>query len=130
MLKPAVLLLITTVLICFVSAVPVMANDSDAKREQKAAKIEDKMKTLGVGEQVRLDVKMYDKTRHQGYLRETSDSGFVVVDKAGTAHEVKYTEVGSVKGRNLSTGAKIGIGIAIGAGITLLIVLLIVHAND
>lgn len=111
-------------------AMPVFAGDSVEKRAQKAAKVEEKLKKFGVGDKVKVDVKLYDDTRYQGYVREASDDGFVVVDNNSNSHSIKYGEVKSVKGKNLGTGAKIGIGIAIGAGITLLIVALIVHSND
>ena len=46
--------------------------------------------------------------------------------KTGGATEVPYPQVKSVKGNNLSTGAKI----AIGVGIAILVIYAILGAND
>ena len=110
------------------SRVPAIAQDT--KREQKAAKVKSGIKKLGIGESARVSVKLYNENRYKGYVSEATDDSFVVMDKDGNPHPVKYTDVKSIGGRSLSTGAKIGIGIGIGAGITVLIVFLIVAAND
>ena len=43
----------------------------------------------------------------------------VVVDKTGNPNTIKYSDVKSLGGKNLSTGVKIAIGVAIGVGATL-----------
>ena len=56
------------------------------------------------------------------YISEVGEDSFVVVDaKTGTATTVAYSQVKQVKGNNLSTGAKIAIGVAIIAGVLALI---------
>ena len=84
--------------------------------EKKTEKIRSKVKKLGTGEKAKIRVKVGDSTTYQGYVRESSDTDFVVVDKSGSATTVKYSDVKSIGGKNLSTGAKIAIAAsAIGA---------------
>ncbi len=52
----------------------------------------------------------------------------MIVDKSGNPHFVRYSDVKAVGGKNLSTGAKIGIGIGIGVGATILFLLLSIKA--
>lgn len=99
-------------------------------KEEKAAEFTSKVKTgiakLGVGPDARIEVKLRDKTKLKGYVSQVSDESFVVADaKTGTTTEVPYPNVASVTGKNLSTGAKIAIGIAIGVGATFLVLYLI-----
>ena len=84
--------------------------------EKKTEKIRSKVKKLGTGENAKIRVKLGDGTTYQGYIRESSESDFVVVDKTGSSTAVKYSDVKSIGGKNLSTGAKIAIAAsAIGA---------------
>jgi len=111
--------------LAYASAVPARAQTDQAKRDRKAAEIKAKIGKIGTGEKARVKVKLYDNTRYEGHLREVNETGFVVVTKEGASHNVNYSDVKSLGGRNLSTGAKIGIGIGIGAAATILTLLLI-----
>jgi hypothetical protein len=102
---------------------------SAASKPDKQARFAERVRLniakLGVGDQAHIALKLKDKSKVAGYIREVSDDSFVVVHpKFGTVTSVKYTEVAQVKGQNLSTGAKIAIGIAIGAGVVLLLLLI------
>jgi len=94
---------------------------------EKSAQFAEKVKTnllkLGTGEAARVKVKLRDKTKLEGYVSAAGEDGFTVVNaKTGVATAVAYPQVKSVQGNNLSTGAKI----AIGVGVVALIVFLIV----
>ncbi|HQX56715.1 MAG TPA: hypothetical protein PLP07_12360 [Pyrinomonadaceae bacterium] len=106
--------------ILLTAQIPLLAQSSTAKLEKKAAKIKAKIAKLGTGEKVKIKVKLYSGTAHRGYLSQTTDDSFVVVDKMGNPNTVKFTDVDSVGGNNLSTGAKIWIGVGIGAGAAVL----------
>lgn len=95
---------------------PALAQSSPTKQEQKTAKVKEKIKKLGIGERTKIKVKTYGGTTYQGYVSAANDDDFVVADKNGDPNTIKYADVDKVGGRNLSTGAKIGIGIAIGVG--------------
>jgi len=82
-----------------------------ASREEKSAKLAEKIKTvitkIGTGPAARVEVKLRDKTKLKGYVDQIAADHFVVVDdKTGTAVTVAYPQVKQVKGNNLSTGAK------------------------
>ena len=107
---------------------PVFAQSNQTKEEKKTLKVKEKIRKLGTGETVKIKVKLYNKTTYQGYVGQSNEDSFVVVDTAGNSTTVKYSDVDSVGGKNLSTGAKIGIGIGIGAGATVGILFIIFYA--
>jgi hypothetical protein len=107
---------------------PVFAQSNQTKEEKKVLKVKEKIRNLGVGEKVKIKVKLYNKTTYQGYVGQSNEDSFVVVDTAGNSTTIKYSDVDSVGGKNLSTGAKIGIGIGIGAGATVGILFIILYA--
>jgi hypothetical protein len=97
-----------------------------ASKEEKEARFAEKVKTnilkLGIGESARVEVKLRDKTKLKGYISAANGESFTVTDsKTGTVTTVAYPQVKSVKGNNLSTGAKIAIGVGIVAAILFII---------
>jgi hypothetical protein len=102
-----------------------LAQDTQTKQEKQAITVKEKIKKLGLGERVKVKVKLYNETSYQGYVSQANDDDFVVVDKSGNPNTVKYADVKSVGGKNLSTGAKIAIGIGIGVGATILVIVAI-----
>ena len=103
---------------------------AQTKQEKKAVKVEAKLKKLGTGEKAKVKVKLYNATTYQGYLSEANDEDFVVVDKGGNPNRLRYSDVDKIGGRNLSTGAKIAIGVGIGVGATILTILAIIASLD
>ena len=112
------------------AAAPALAKSAAEKESKRVETVRAKLAKLGTGEDVRVRVELRDKTRLEGYVSEAGPESFVVVNKAGVATTVAYPQVVKAKGNNLSTGAKIAIGVGIGAGVTLLIVLLIAASDD
>jgi hypothetical protein len=95
-------------------------------KEEKQARFTEKVKAsvlkLGTGEAARVKIKLQDKTKVAGYISVADVDGFTVIDpKTGRANTVAYPQVKSVQGNNLSTGAKIAIGVGIAAGIIFII---------
>ena len=79
---------------------------------------------LGVGEESYVTVKLRDKTKLAGYISEAREESFVVTDLGTSeATTVAYADVKKVKGHNLSTGAKVAIGAGIVVGVVMLIVI-------
>lgn len=104
-------------------------------KEEKQVRFTEKVKAnvlkLGTGETARVKVKLKDKTKLEGYISAADGEAFIVTDpKTGVATQVAYPQVKSVKGNNLSTGAKIAIGAGIAAGIILLILWKVVVDDD
>lgn len=98
---------------------------ADSKEEKEARRVE-KVKTgirsLGTGENARVEIKLKDKTKLKGYISRIDENSFVVVDdKTGNTTEVPYPQAKQVKGNNLSTGAKIAIGVIVGLAVISLI---------
>jgi len=112
-------------LLAQVAAAPAAAATRAEKEARLAAKVREGVARLGVGPDARVSVRLRDKTKLEGYVSEAREDYFVVADaKTGAAVRVPYPQVGQVKGHNLSTKAKvaIGVGIAIGVIITIAII--------
>ena len=112
------------------AAVPAFAGTEAEKEARRAEKVRAQVVKLGTGKDALVRVELRDKTKLEGYVSEVGAESFVVTDKTGKATTVAYPQVGKAKGNNLSTGAKIAIGIGIGAAVTLLIVFLYIAAHD
>ena len=99
---------------------------SASAKPDKQTRLTEKVKAgifkLGTGKESLVALKLRDKKVLVGYISEAKDESFVVLDpKTGTSSPVAYSDVTQVKGHNLGTGAKIAIGVAIGAGIALIV---------
>jgi len=112
------------------AAVPAFAATSAEREARRAEKVRTQIAKLGTGADARIRVTLRDKTKLEGYVSQADADSFAVTDRDGTATTVAYPQVRTAQGNNLSTGAKIAIGVGIGAGVTLLIVLLIAASND
>jgi hypothetical protein len=110
-----------------VTAVAATKAEKDARR---AEKVRTQLAKLGTGGDARIKLELRDKTKLEGFVSESGADTFAVTDRAGKTTTVEYSQVSKAKGHNLSTGAKIAIGIGIGAAVTLLIVFLYIAAHD
>jgi hypothetical protein len=104
-------------------------------KEEKQARFAEKVKVnvlkLGTGETARVKVKLRDKTKLEGYVSAIGEDDFTITDlKTGAATTVAYPQVKSVKGNNLSTGAKIAIGVGIAAAVILIILWKVIVDED
>lgn len=104
---------------------PVFAETKEDKQAKLAEQVRAGIAKLGTGASSTVEVKLRDKSQVSGFITQADDRGFIVTDqKTGASVPVAYSDVTKVKGHNLSTGAKIGIGIAIGFLLTAAIVFL------
>lgn len=107
------------------------ADSKEEKQARFAEKVKANVLKLGTGEASRVKVKLRDQTKLEGYISAADDEGFTVTNsKTGMATAVAYPQVKSVKGNNLSTGAKIAIGAGIAAAVILLILWKVVVDDD
>lgn len=118
--------LVSLLLVALLVNVAGMASAYAATKEEKEARFAEKVKTnvmkIGTGEAARVKIKLRDKTKVAGYVSAADDESFTVKDsKTGTATTIAYAQVKSVQGHNLSTGAKIAIGVGIAAAIIFII---------
>ncbi len=127
MCKKLISLVVASALVLFLCSTSVAANSKEEKEAKLAEKVKTGIAKLGTGPSARIEVKLRDKRRLKGYVSKLSDDHFVVIDdKTGVATEVPYPQVKQVKGNNLSTGAKI----AIGVGIAVIVIFALLIAND
>jgi hypothetical protein len=129
MFKRILSVALVAALLSVAGPVSVRAAGSKSKAEKEAVfvkKLKESVVRLGTGTAARVEVKLKDKTKLKGHVSELDDEGFSVVDsKTGTSTRVNYPQVQKVKGHNLSTGAKIAIGL--GAVVAVLVFWLIME---
>ncbi len=123
MFKTFLSLMIVGLLVNIAWAVPAYADSKAEKEARFVEKVKESVRTLGTGEEARVEVGLRGKTKLKGYISEAGENSFVVVDASGVSHTVAYPQVQKVKGNNLSTGARIAIGVAVVVAILTLAVL-------
>lgn len=101
-----------------------------AAKEDKEACFTEQVKKgisrLGTGKATRVEIKLRDETKLKGYIKQTSESSFLVVDRNTDMETiVHYDQVQQVKGNNFSKGEKIALGVGITAGVLFLIWLIL-----
>ena len=122
MFKKLLSLFLVTLLINLAGVTPAYAASKEEKQARLAEKVKASVLKIGTGEAARVKIKLQDKTKVAGYIRAADDEGFTVMDsKTGVATTIAYPQVKSVQGHNLSTGAKIAIGVGIAAAIIFII---------
>jgi hypothetical protein len=121
MLKKLLSLSLMALLINLAGVTPAYAASKEEKQARFSEKVKASVLKFGTGEAARVKVKLRDKTKLEGYISAADDQSFTVTDSTGMATTVPYPQVKSVKGNNLSTGAKIAIGVGIAAAIIFII---------
>lgn len=125
MIKKSISLMVAALLTTILFVQPTFAySGADLKDKQAlfAEKVRLGVLTLGVSKQSIVEVKLRDKTKLKGYVSEMKDDQFSVTNAiTGASTSIPYSNVAQIKGNNLSTGAKIAIGIAIGVGAALIV---------
>jgi len=120
-----VLSLALSVLMLHAFSLSPSAADTPAERSKRAllaAKVKAGVTQLGTGTSARVRVLLNDKTKYHGYVTEITDDHFVVADaKTGATSPIAYPEVKGIKGNNLSSGARVGIGVAIAAAVGIIV---------
>ncbi len=108
----------------FVSSI--FAGNSEEKKAALAEKVKAGIAKLGTGPDSKVEIKLYDKTKIKGYVKEAAPDNFVVVDaKTGAEKVVSYSSVKQVQGSSLSKGTRIAIFVGIGIGLAVLLAILI-----
>ncbi len=123
MLKRTILIAIIALLVNLFLSNAMYAGTKEEKEARGAAKVKTNIEKLGTGKDARIQVKLKNGTKLNGYVSQIGESNFTVTDAvSGTVTEIPYSQVKQVKGNNLSTGAKIAIGVGI-----LVVVLVVLH---
>jgi hypothetical protein len=108
-------LTVTLVALLFNASLLQVAAASPLTKEARfAEKVKAGIAKLGTGTDARVELRLRDKTKVKGYIKEAGEDGFTVVDeKTGSESLIAYPQVGQVKGNNLSTTVKIVITIGL-----------------
>lgn len=126
--------LILSVLLLHAFSLASLATENTLAKSRRAliaSQVKAGIAALGTGTSARVRVVLEDKTRYHGYVTEIGEDYFVVADaKTGATAPIAYSEVKGIKGNNLSTGAKIGIGVAIAAAVGVIIAIVASKDND
>ena len=100
-----------------------LAAEASAKEAASTEEVKAAIAKLGTGPSAQVKITLHDKNKLEGYIKEANEDHFVLVnEKTEASTEIAYPQVKQVKGHNLSTGAKVAIGVGI-AFVILLIVL-------
>ncbi|HKO41985.1 MAG TPA: hypothetical protein VJU84_01740 [Pyrinomonadaceae bacterium] len=121
MLKKLISVTLVMLLLNLACLTTVYAASKEEKQARFALKVKESVLKFGTGQSARVKVKLRDKTKLQGYISAADDEQFTVTDATGMATTVTYPQVKSVQGNNLSTGAKIAIGVGIAATVIFII---------
>jgi hypothetical protein len=99
---------------------PSALSKEEAKRARKSKEI---VSGLGFGQSARVTIRLRDKTELKGFVAETADDYFILMDEHGAATLVAYAQVDKLKPwptaktgkhRGASLGSRIFTKIAIG----------------
>ena len=103
---------------------PVKADSKEVKQSRVAAKVKEVIVRLGTGEVARVEVKLRDKKKLNGYISEAGENAFVVMDAKYGPTTVAYPQVKQVRGHNLSTVAEVAIGLGIAVAVLVFLLVL------
>lgn len=103
------------------------AEDKEGQSTQvqsdQANKIKAKVQKTGAGGKSKVRVKLRDGTDLRGYISDIGNDSFTVTDSAThKATPVRYADAQSVKGKGLSTAAKVLIVTGIGLAVVVIVV--------
>lgn len=132
MFKQFLSLIFISLLISSVGLRTAQAGSKEEKEARHAEKVKTNVAKLGVGESAVVEVTLRDKSKVKGYISRADSEAFTVANpKTSDATTIVYPNVKSIKGKNLSTGAKIAIGVGIAAAVIFAIwYIVIVHYDE
>lgn len=118
MFRALISLSLATLLLNLTAVIPTRAESAGEKEVRFAVEVKASVAKIGTGQTTRVKVQLRDKTKLEGYISAIYEEGFVVTNaKTGVTTEVAYAHVKSIKGSNLSSGAKVAIKIGVAVGI-------------
>lgn len=113
------------------AAAPAFAKTNAERDARRAEKVRTQLSKLGTGKDARIRVELRDRTKLEGYVSAADADTFSVTDGEGNTTHVPYQQLKKAQGNNLSTGAKIAIGVGIAAAIVIVIaVIAATHFGD
>jgi hypothetical protein len=122
MLKKVLCLFIVGSIISITDGRCLGAVNTTTKEAAFISRVKSAIANLGTGPSAKAEITLRDNSRLKGYIKEANEERFVIVsDKTLVTTEVAYPQVKKIKGSNLSTGAKVAIGVGVAIGILILV---------
>jgi hypothetical protein len=127
--KKILCLALAGLLVNMMAASAAYASSDEGKQARFVEQVKKGIATLGTGPDARVELKLHDKTKLKGYLKEVAAEYFVVTDlETGATTKVLYPEVKQVRGQNLSKGSRIAVGLVVSAAVFIVLLMLIGRA--
>lgn len=124
MLRKILSLFLVTALIGVASG-PAQAETKEEKAAAFTQKVKAGIAQLGTGREARVELKLRDQTKLKGWISETGETGFVVIEaNSGKAVPVAYPEVTQVRGHHGHYRTRYLIATAVALLVTVLVVAL------
>lgn len=120
--------------VVFIAALLILTNLTTIVAQQSDAvaldrRIKAKVNDLGAGAKVTVFLK--DGEKFQGNISQILDDSFdVTVKKETQSRIISYRDVQRIKKRGLTSGAKVGIGVAIGAAAIVTVLVVVIASSD
>ncbi len=115
MLKKYLSLTLVIILFQLFNTGPISAMPA-ARKELTPEQVRKSIEKLGTGEKARAIVKLRDGTVHKGFVYDAGDNSFTLLEeKTAQKITVAYADVIGLKGKNMSTGAKVALGVGLAA---------------
>ena len=127
MSKPLLSLALSLLLLGQAAAAPPHAPVQSEKASRRAEKVKAKIATFGTGESARVRVKLRNRNRVTGYIREAGDENFTVVEpKSGLVTVIPYAQVKDVNPNRavpIVKAVALGVGVIVGFSILVAVML-------
>ena len=120
-----------TLVLIFVQLGPLVRAQQPSNDARQTAKVKSEIAKRGTGEKARVTVKLSNGSEVKGFASQAGDNSFTLTDKkTGRQTEIAYSDVAKVKGRGLSTMAKVGIFTGIAVGVLAILVIISLRNFD
>ena len=107
----------TALVFILTASIPSKAISPVYSRQQAKPKIAAALEKLGAGNSTHVAIVLRNAHRIQGNLTSARPAHLVITDYAGVPHGIAPADITGIHGNNLSTGAKVGIGVGAAAAV-------------
>jgi hypothetical protein len=114
-----------------VFVVPSVNGKPQADETKHLDKVRGQIARIGTGPKARVEISLRDKTKLKGFIGESDETQFVVVDtKTGARTTLAYPQVQKVKSYRLTSAFKTALAVGLGVGAALFAVVLLCAASE
>ena len=121
MFKRYLSIALITSLVSMLCGTAAFADSKGDKEAQRIEKVKNEIRSLGVGPESLVKLKLRDKKKLEGYISAFGEDSFEVTDlRTGVGTTLAFPQVGRAQRNNLSDGARTAIFVALAVGLTVL----------